>query len=289
MTDTLDAHPSTEIVRALNLGESGGGKTGALASLVIAGYTLWILDYDNGLDILVAALREHYKSDPDGLKAAMSRVHYKTLRDATVVQAGVVKIKAPPTAWKDSGKALQAWNINSFTNNDVIVIDTLSTMTRVALNEAMMLGARLNQKVADIDYGWMATSVFLFIEMLTDDDLKCNLVVNSHIRYLHGQEETVEDSRGNEKAAGAIKGLPNALGQQIPREIAKYFNTLITTRVGPGGKRTISTTPNAGIDVKTANPFGVKKSYPVETGLADLFRDMLGHGPTPTQPTPKEA
>ena len=42
MTALAD-HSSVSIVRLLNLGESGAGKTGALASLAIAGYSLHIL------------------------------------------------------------------------------------------------------------------------------------------------------------------------------------------------------------------------------------------------------
>src|SRR6185312_12516236 len=70
---TLADHPSSSVIKLLNIGESKTGKTGALASLVKAGYTLHILDYDNGLDILQTALR--------GDNAALARVHFATLRD----------------------------------------------------------------------------------------------------------------------------------------------------------------------------------------------------------------
>ena len=45
-------HPRDQRVKALVCGEPGTGKTGALASLLNADYTVAILDFDNGLDIL---------------------------------------------------------------------------------------------------------------------------------------------------------------------------------------------------------------------------------------------
>ena len=44
---TLVAPDKTTLVKVACICDSGGGKTGALASLVKAGYHLRILDYDN--------------------------------------------------------------------------------------------------------------------------------------------------------------------------------------------------------------------------------------------------
>ena len=49
---SLSAHQSNDYVKLLLCGDSGSGKSGALASLVGAGYKLRILDMDNGLDSL---------------------------------------------------------------------------------------------------------------------------------------------------------------------------------------------------------------------------------------------
>jgi hypothetical protein len=109
--------------------------------------------------------------------------------------------------------------------------------------------------------------------MLTDDDSKFNLIVNTHIRYFSGDDESQTQARG----------LPNAIGQQIPSTVSRYFNTVVLTRTqgaGVGTKRVISTQPQGVIEVKTSNPFGVKPTYPVNnTGLADLFKDILGRSP----------
>lgn len=261
---SLADHPSGQVIKLLNIGESKTGKTGALASLAKAGYNLYILDYDNGLDIIQTALR----ADP----AALRRVTYETLRDTIQMSGGVPKLKPPIHAYKDAGKALTEWNAGSFTPRDVLVLDTLTTFSEAAFNEATSLGGRLNQRPQLQDYGWMADSVKLFIEMITDPGLNCHVIVNTHIRYFSGNEEDQTQA----------KGLPNAKGQEISRVVSRYFNSVVLTRSqgsGPATKRLITTQPQGVVEVATSAPHSVKPTYPVETGLADLFKDILGHGP----------
>lgn len=260
----LSKHPSSSIVRLLNIGENGTGKTGQLASLADAGYRIWIIDYDNGVDILKNLLRDK----PE----AMARVNYETLRDRVAFVNGVPTLKAPITAFQDAGKWLAKWGADKFDAQDVLVIDTLSGMSEAAFNYALALGGRLNQRPQIQDYGVMADRIRLFIEMITSDEMHCNVIVNTHIRYFAGDEDT----------ATAPRGLPNAKGQEIPRTVASYFNTVVLSHTigrGPAARRQISTRPEGVIEVKTSNPLGVKAKYSVETGLAELFADILGKGP----------
>lgn len=267
MASLID-HPANKVVKLLNVGESGAGKSGALASLALAGYNLHILDYDNGVDILANILRDN--------KDALSHVRYETLRDEVVFQKGVPRVKSPPRAYARAGEVLEEWNASLFTPNDVIVLDTLKTFSDAAFNYWLYMNQRLNQRAQQSDYGAMADSVLLFIETLTS--LNCNIVVNTHIRYFEGHDDTQT----------AARGLPNAKGQQIPNNVGKYFNTTILTRTvgsGPAIKRVISTKPQGVVEVKTSNPFRVKDQYPLDTGLAQLFRDILGQGPSNDAPS----
>lgn len=264
----LADHSSTSIVRLLNIGENGTGKTGQLASLAEAGYRLHILDFDNGLDILANLLRDK----PE----AMARTQYETLRDKVAFVNGVPTLKAPITAFQNAGKVLAKWEADKFVAEDVLVIDTLSTMSEAAFNYALQLAGRLNQRPQIQDYGTMADRVRLFIEMITSDEMKCSVIVNTHIRYFAGDEDT----------ATAPRGLPNAKGQEIPRTVASFFNTVVLSHTvgrGPAARRQISTRPEGVIEVKTSNPLSVKPKYSVETGLAELFSDILGRTPTPVK------
>ncbi len=252
----------------LNIGESGSGKTGALASLARAGYNLHILDYDNGLDIIANVLRDD--------AAALGRVRYESLRDIIVSVNGIPRVKSPVSAYKNAGKTLTEWKAETFTPSDILVLDTLTTFSDAAFNEALVLGGRLNQRPQLQDFGWMADSVKLFIEMITSPELNCHVIVNTHVRYLNGEGDTE-----------IMKGLPNAKGQEVSRTVSRFFNTVALTRTigtGPAAKRVISTKPQGVVEVKASNP-KVKDSYPVDVGLAQLFHDILGHGPIPSKGT----
>lgn len=68
---TLENYKAEKPIKMLVMGDTGTGKTGALASLANAGYKLHILDYDNGLDILSTKVK------PEFLK----NIEYETLTE----------------------------------------------------------------------------------------------------------------------------------------------------------------------------------------------------------------
>ncbi len=258
---SLTDHHSSSVVKLLNIGESGSGKTGALASLARVGYRLWVLDFDNGLDILANLLTPEEQA----------RVTYESLRDERTLTNGISKVKTA-TAWKGAGKALEAWDAGALGPSDILVLDTLSTASQAAFNYCLPLNPTNIQAV----YGSMADTVLAFIDTITASPMNCNVIVNTHVRFLGGEGDTMQ-----------MRGLPNAKGQQIPKEIGKFFNTCVLTRTqgsGPAARRLISTKPQGMIEVKTSNPLNVKGEYPLETGLADLFADILGHGPVSAPP-----
>ena len=267
---TLDEHPGSDLVKMLNVGRSKTGKTGSLAALVKAGYTLHVLDYDNGLNILAKVLRDDKDVD---LGPSLKRIHYETLRDTISTLNGVPRIKPPPKAFKAAGETLIKWKAEKFTPNDVLVLDTLMSFSEAAFRQATFLAGRLNQRAQLQDYGWMADSILMFIEMLTAPELNCHVIVNTHIRYFGGNEETQTDPLG----------LPDAKGQEVAKNVSRFFNTVVMTRStgsGAGTRRIISTRPQGVVEVATSNPMSVKATYPVDnSGMALLFKDILGHGP----------
>ena len=272
MPQTLTDFHATQVIKLLNMGESGSAKTGQLASLAIAGYNLYVLDYDNGIEILANVLRQGGHAD------ALARVHFETIRDTIIFSNGTPKIKPPTTAFRRAGQLLAEWDAANFTPADIIVLDTLTTFSEAGFNEALSAAGRLNQRPQQTDYGWMGDAVMLFIEMLTSPALNCHVIVNSHIRYFSGDDDMQTVARG----------LPNAKGQQIPTTVSRYFNTCILSRSigsGPATKRVITTQPQGVVGVKTSAPTSVKASYPIETGLASLFQDILGTSPQPPKGT----
>lgn len=294
------ADPTSSLIKMLGVGESGSGKTGALASLAKAGYHIHILDYDGSL-ASESALKDALKDD----REALARVDYRILQDNIVMSQGKPQIKPPVVAYKEGGRTLEEWAPN-LTENDVVVLDTLTSLSDAAFTEASALAGRWGRAPDGSDkprlqeYGWMADSVKLFIELLTSPAINAHVIVNTHVRFLAPEDEALVATRDKETKFTRAQGLPNARGQEISRIVARYFNTVVffsTQGTGMNARRKIYTTPKGIVDVKTSAPSKVKPEYSVETGLAEMFRDILGHGPKPpakghaptAQPATKES
>ena len=298
---TLDQHPALELVKLLHVGPSGSGKTGSLVSLVEAGYKLFILDYDKGLDIIANTLRA------DGKAHLMKNVHYETIMEEMKLKGGKATVGSA-RAFRRAGEVLNEWHAENFGPESIIVLDTLNTFSQMGFNEAMKIAGRLGLpgdagRPRIQEYGIMADMVLAFIDMLTNvttsrtdaegktvtiPGVDCHVIVNTHVKYLAAEDEALLASRDKNIEFTRALGVPEAKGQEISRNIAKYFNTIVySTPVGrgPTARRTIYTTPQGVVDVKTSAPHSVKPNYPVETGMADLFRDILGHGAPVAQPT----
>src|SRR5690349_16646671 len=99
---SLANHQSNEFTKLLIEGDSGSGKTGALASLVGAGYKLRILDFDNGLETLKNYVLRDW---PDKI----ANVEYRTLRDKRKMTGEGPIIEGVPKAFVDGIKMLDRW------------------------------------------------------------------------------------------------------------------------------------------------------------------------------------
>ena len=130
----ISKHKSAEYTKLMLVGDSGAGKTSALASLANAGYNLRILDFDDGLSILPEFLN----------KDAVSNVSFITLKDglgqANAFRKGVQMI----TNWKDGDEDFGT--VKNWTNKDVLVIDSLTLMGEAALRGALVFN---NKKPTD--------------------------------------------------------------------------------------------------------------------------------------------
>lgn len=257
---TLDQHQGTDIVKALFLGGSGTGKTGSLLSLVKAGYKVRILDMDNNLYSLAAYAR---KECPDRL----TNVQFETRRDRYKSTKGGPIVDGMPKAFVDSLDLLTKWSDGTSPSDwgpdHVIVIDSLTLMGRAAFEWAK--GMNPSSKDPRKWFYTAQQAIENMIVMLTSDGFKCNVIVTAHIRI-----QEVED--------GSAKGFANAIGTALGPIIPGYFPTvlLMETTAAKPPKRTIHTVPTALIDLKNPAPFRVQASYPIETGLADIFTALKG-------------
>lgn len=254
---SLQDHHSSQFAKVLLIGDSGTGKTGSLVSLVAEGYKVRVLDLDNGLDSLVQWSR---RICPDNL----GNVDYETVRDSwrasnagPVTKAeAFVKALRLLTKWSDDTVPAE-WG-----DKTVLVIDSLSALGKAAFEWAK----GMNPSAKDPRQWYFAAqqSIENIIAMLTDDKFQCNVVLISHVNY-------------KEMADGTTKGYANTIGSALGPTIPKYLNCLLLAESSGSGanvKRVIRTMPTGVIELKTPKPFSIPNTLPLDTGMAEIFRQL---------------
>jgi hypothetical protein len=271
----LSAHQSAQTLKLLFVGESGAGKTGALASLASDGYNLRILDLDNGLDVLANILSDSkspYKKD------ATSRVLFRTLTEKMKNNNGKM-LPASAKVWPDTIEMLSNWKepgetaslgpVASWTPNEILVIDSLSMLSDAALSFVCALNGRLGSRPHQSDWGEGQSLIQGLLQMLYSDSIKCHVIVLCHIKYIETEN-------------GPTRGYPNTLGKALPPVVGRYFNNTLmaqTRGTGQSQKRVILTNTSGIVELKNSAPLRVLREYPLETGLADYFKATLGAKP----------
>lgn len=270
MTQTLDALPASNFVKTIVVGFSGGRKTTGLASLVRAGYRLWILDFDNGL----GALARELAPTPHLLK----RISFVTLRDKLKQSGGRIVADGTPKAWSTALQYLTNWPdkgpLEKWTDEDVLVIDSLTLAGDAALRHMLFtVGRELAPQQQD--WGAAMGSVEGMIKILTSPACNCHVVVNTHVNYTE-----------NADGSGVIEGFPSALGNKLSPKLPVYFdNTIVAMKKGSGDNAVYT------YELRGTNLINGKSSYraaaslPNATGLADFFRELRGGKVPPPPPT----
>lgn len=281
---SLSEHQSGQTTKLLFLGDSGTGKTGAICSLIIDGYRLGAIDFDNGLDVVVQSLRPGrppYNLTPEQSADCFARVKYVTCTDKMRV-AGVNMIPTEANAWKkaiDHLSKFEDWGpVHTWGPKDILLIDSLNFAGRAAMRLIMKLNNRLGQAPYQSDYLEAQRLVDNLLAMLYSDDIKCNVIVNSHIKEV-GRVEDRTDSKGN-----VVKYTdPNTLkafaetgtGKALSPTVGRSFNTILQADLmgtGPATKRIIRTQPNGLLALKSPIPKGLPATLPIETGLSTFFK-----------------
>lgn len=271
----LESHQSNSTTKMLLMGNSGAGKTGALASLAQAGYNLRIFDLDNGIDILKDLLLR--QGSTYGGEAA-ARVKYQTLTDPMKSVGGRL-VPGRVTVWQRLSQQLTHWKVlgpivdgkaevqedlgpvATWTPQEVLVIDSLSMAGKAAMYSGMAMNNKIGQKPAWPEWADAQAILEPLLEMLYDEGVKCNVIINTH---LHDVAKMNEPSRI----------LPNTgTGRALEPRVGRYFNTILLVKK-EGRSHKILTETSDPIDLKTPAPGRVKKAYSLESGLAEFFADI---------------
>ena len=231
-------HPRDQRVKALVCGEPGTGKTGALASLLNADYTVAILDFDNGLDILNSYVE----------KPKLGNLYYNSFdvedSKTPLLVAGLLN------NWKFEGEELGP--ITEWSTDRVIVIDSLSLYGECLHAHSKKTDGRMKY----FDAGQELKRV---IQFLTGPQVKCNVIVNTHI-------QTIENEQG------LMKGYPQTIGQAVSKSIGRYFNNLWrldSQRMGRESVPIVRTKSDSFMALKCSAPKAVDAEHPLD--YAEMF------------------
>lgn len=275
---SLSEHQSASVTKALIAADSGLGKTGSLISLVEADYKLRILDFDNGLDYLANLVKQRCPDKMANVEFAICTDKFKSVNGQMIPDGqpkAFSKGMSMLTHWKEGDTDLG--KITEWGPEEVLVIDSMTLMSRAALRHILALNGRLAATPQIQDWGQAMERIESCLELLYSDAIGCNVVITSHVT-------AVQDTEG-----GAVKEYPAALGQKLPPKIGRYFNSVLTIkRKGAGGaeKRVIKTTSEGLLECKASAP-GLPSELPIDTGLADYFKAVQGVDSKTQEPSAK--
>ena len=269
--------------KIIYLGHYGSGKTGSLASLAAAGYNVRVLDLDKKIlilrDYMLNAEKSIYRRAMPGLWTAeqaagtADRLSYVELDETWVLVGAKGKERYVPKGdlWGKSMELLNNWqnfgNIGTWGARDVLVIDGLSRISDAALNQQMALSGNLTKfgsVMGDYrpDIGAAQIMIARLLQTLKSSEVKCHVIVICHIALTANE-------------IGVSEGFPQTVGSKFAPKIGQYFShALLAKQVGD--KRVISTSTSGMVKLMTPAPLRVKAEYPLETGLAEYFRDVKG-------------
>lgn len=250
---TLDNHQSSAYTKILYIGDSSSGKTGSLVSLLGDGYSMRILDMDNGLTAL-----KLFGKDQD-----LSRVEYETFRDEYRMTPQGPLTKGAPKAFTDAMSTLTRWS----ETEDAKCITVLDSLT--FLGKAAYAWARGMNPTAKDPRQWFYAAqqaVESVLAMITSEAYRQNVIVISHVNY----KEVME---------GVHKGYPSSVGSALGPTIASYFDTMVLAEasgMGTNVRRKIKVLPTGVIDLKMPSSV-IDKELPLETGLSTIFSTLKGN------------
>ena len=256
---TLTDHLSSAFVKLLFIGNSGAGKTGALAPLVKAGYKLRIIDLDAGLDALVNHVKE---IDPK----LLSSIQFQSFRDKVKMTPSGPAVIGSPKAYVQTLNALEKWPDDGsdpakWGTDTILVIDSLTNLGRAAFQ-----WAKAANPTSKDPRQWYKTAQDLLEDLIanvTSDAFETNVIIISHV-------EIVETN-------GTIKGFASSIGKALGPKIPRFFNTLLLSETSGSGKqvkRKIKTLPTGMIDLKNPAPMKMEAEYEISDGLVRIF-DIL--------------
>lgn len=298
-------------VKMLGMGYPKSGKTPSLIPLLLAGYKVRMMDYDDGTASLLRFIPEDQLDKID--------LDVVVLKDEVDLQEGkaYASTKGLPAAYKRGWELMREWKYSKpdgtvvnlgkpkdWGPDTILVVDTLTGHGNAAMRRIKSLNSSV-QDLRRLSFPAQQEQE-AFLDLLTHDALKCHVIIFSHLKVIGPKEPELQKTTGLSPAeasavetANTIKAenaarqmelvptriYPTAVGSALPPHICKALNTVVHYKkaVTDGGrvKRVISWEPCEEMDL--AVPAVVKGDngkpvfeVPQETGLLKIFEAVAG-------------
>lgn len=271
-------------LKLLSIGDSGTGKTGALAALGMAGYKVRIMDFDKGIPIIIEALKKADRMD------ALANFEVVQLNDVMQNVGGAVIPKGVPQSYQDALKLLTYWGPKSHKEatelgepagwglESFLVIDSLTHMCNAALRFTQSVSGNAGKNPTQPEWGTAQRMIEQMLTLIYSDDFATNVIINCHITYQGGKDEN-EDKVAEAERARPLQGFPMSLGKALSPKIPSFFNHMLifeSRGTGATTRRVITPFPNGVVQAKSPILVGLPKELPIETGLATYADLVLG-------------
>lgn len=272
--------------RAFHIGLPGSAKTGALAALANVGYKLRILDLGGNPESLLEYADEK----------ALPNIDIVTLTDRMRNGDKYVEVVGIPEAFNNVCQMLIEWKYKDEDGTEVnlgksadwgmdtiVVIDDGSGLAKAVFRKAMKMNNKTPSNITSSVWGHAVADYNNFLSILTSKNH--HVIVNVHQQMLgpkdfiaQGDEDEVKEKKLEAIANDLIptRWYPIAVTKPQSQNVHGQMPTMLhfekTQRLGKT-VRLIETVGETNIDVKIPVK-GLKKEYPIETGLADIFSAM---------------
>lgn len=279
-------------------GWPGGGKTGAIAALLNAGYKVRYVDFEGNYKPLLTFTDRDKLANLDIFTTADDlRGDHKDMGKA-IEPAGI------PTAFNGALRMLQdEWKYTAkdgtevnlgrskeWGSDTIVVVDSLTSMGEAAFRRARKMMNKTAANTTAAVWGAAVDDQIALIQALKHPKRRHHLIFLAHLQmigpdvpmFTKDDENTgmkdIKAQIAEEKAdLMSTRLYPRAVTRNASQVIAKEFPVLIQAerRISKGQPvRVLRTTSGEELDLKfPAKTY--KPEYPIETGLADMF-ELLG-------------
>jgi hypothetical protein len=247
--------------KVLLIGPSGTGKTRAIGTMVdwaakqSPKRNVNVLFTENGLETLLGYWTDRGLAVPDNLRYHVSTVKAIPLTSLidSAKKVGILSYKAITEMvdpdrdknnpyykilqiladFKDDRTGVSLGNIDKWTEQDILVIDSLSELANACMK--MVIGAK--PTASPSDYGVAQNNLMNFLRFLTQGGFGPTMVMTAHVQ------------RQTDEVSGQIKLMTKAIGKAMGDDIPQLFSEVIGT-VREGGAWYWDTA-NSQLDTKT--------------------------------------